>query len=134
MTVAVDNISGDITIRMDKKPDSQDGLKLIEDIKAHGFGWKGYSENARWQGKNACVSAFEDKAFCARIKLACKNLSFFGIDGKHLGTDRIAFIQSASSYDPTTLDDDFSSMGSSSIAPVTPNGTPQKRPRDNDKD
>ena len=129
MTVAVDNISGDITIKMDKKPETASGEQLLEAIKSWNFAWKGYGDKGRWQGKNACVEAFNDRSFKARIKSNCKGISFYDLNGKHLGADVKAFIESAQSYDPSNLDDDFSDMGSSSVAPVTPASTPDKRQR-----
>ena len=133
MTVNVDNISGDIMLKMNTKPDNfQAGLDLKQAIKDAGFSWKGYGDTGRWQGKNSCAQNFLEKVFKVRIKNACKNVTFYDLNGKCLGAKIDEFVQSAMSYDPDTLDDDFSNMGSTSTVPpatADAGSTPDKRAR-----
>ena len=71
------------------------------------------------------IVAFEDKAFRARLKLACNKLSCFSPSGMEIPLAQ--FIQVVKNFNDDDLDDDLSSLGKSTV----PINTPDKRQRSN---
>ena len=124
MTVTYDKINADLLIRFDRKPEGKDEWDLLNAMKTnYNFAWSGYAETGKWKSDKHAVSAFEEKSFRARIKLACTGLSFFSPTGDELSlTD---FVEAVKNFDPDAVDDDLSSLSKSSVPP----NTPGKRPR-----
>ena len=119
MTASSDHITADIFVRFDRKPEQTEEMALINHMKgSYGFKWTGFSETGKWQTDKHAVIAFENKAFKARIKAACSGLSFFKPDGT--ACDMAGFIEAIQTFDEDAVDDDLSSLGTSSVPPVTP--------------
>ena len=73
-------------------------------------------------------SSIEEKAFRARIKKACSNLSFYDPDGKDMEMEE--FIEArVKNFNPDLVDDDLSTLGASTVPAATPNGK-RKNKRD----
>ena len=133
MTISADRVSAELRIKFDRKPESKDELALMQQMKdGYGFSWKGYGDAAKWHGPKSAVAAFEDRTFLARIKLTCKNISFYNPNGDD--TDMISFIDAVNAFDVDALDCDLSSLGKSKVMPDTPakpaaDSSNSKRPR-----
>jgi len=120
MTVSADEVTADLRIKLDRKPietPAQEALLTMMKT-SYGFSWNGYGDKGKWYGKKEAVTCFEDKVFCARIKKAVKGLSFYNMAGQNV--DMITFIEEVKSFDPSQLDSDLTSLGSSSVLPDTP--------------
>ena len=127
MTVNQDAVTGTLKVRFDRKPVAQVEWDLITDMKAYGFKWTGFGDDGKWVADKEAVLAFDQKSFRARVKLACKGLSFFDYKGKPVNmTD---FMTSAKEFNPDDVDDDLSSLKCSQVKPETPS-KPQKRGRE----
>ena len=132
MTISTDRVSAELSIKFDRKPESKDELALMQQMKdGYGFSWKGYGDAAKWHGPKSAVAAFEDRTFLARIKITCKNISFYAPNGDD--TDMISFIEAVNAFDVNALDCDLSSLGKSPVMPDTPAkpaaASNSKRPR-----
>ena len=133
MTVSSDRVTADLRVKFDRKPEAKDELELINQMKGtYNFSWKGYGDAAKWHGPKASVVAFEDRTFLARIKITCKNISFYAPSGED--TDMISFIDAINQFDVDALDCDLSSLGKSKVMPDTPakpaaDSSNSKRPR-----
>ena len=127
MTVAADKVTADLRIRFDRKPESKDELELMNAMKdKYGFAWKGFGDAAKWHGPRTSVIMFEDRTILARIKLTCKNISFYQPDGEDV--DMITFMDAVNAFDINALDTDLSTLGKSKVPPETP-----KKPDDSSK-
>ena len=62
--------------------------------------------------------AFEDKPFRARVKLACRAISFYNHSAQ--GVSMEDFIRAAKDFDPDAVDDDLSTLRPSQVQPDTP--------------
>ena len=127
MTNNTDAVTGDIKIRFDQKPTDQTHWDLIADLKKYGCKWTGFGDDGKWVAPAHAVMAFEDKAFRARVKLACCAISFY--DHKGQGVSMEEFITAAKDFDPDAVDDDLSTLRPSQVPPDTPS---KKTKRDRD--
>ena len=122
ITISADPVDCKQRIRFNRAPFTVNELAMKDTLKSNGYGWNGDSETGKWLGDKETVDMWNDVSWRRRVRLCCSNISFFGPDGTDV--DMITYIEQVKAFDESTLEDDLSSLGKST---VDPNPTPTKQ-------